>query len=120
MSARAKYAINIIDVIERKRSGQTNRDIAECYGVPTHAIEYALRKTGNTGMGRGRQRDYVHTPRVGRRTIIDRLLDATDEIVIERGLNGGYIVTAGNATGGESPDLNEALWLASREIGAKA
>jgi len=109
----SKYAINVLDVVERKRSGKTNRDIAEAYGIPTHAIEYALRKTGHTGMGRARQRDYVRAPRVGRRTIIDRLLDTADEVVIERGLNGGYIVTVGEATGGESPDLNEALWLAS-------
>jgi len=110
-----KYAINVLEVIERKRAGDTNRDIAETYGVPVHAIENVLRRTGNTGMGRGRQRSYERKPRAGRRTIIDRILDADDELIIERGLNGGYVVTAGGRTGGESEDLNEALWMAWRE-----
>jgi len=117
MSTRVKYAINIIEVIERKQAGETNRDIAESYGIPTHAIENALRRTGNTGMGRGRQQGYERKPRMARRTMLDRALDECEEVIIERGLNGGYIVTAGAHTGPEEFDLNEALWATCRLIG---
>ena len=105
----SKYAINILDVIERKRSGETNRLIAEAYGIPEHAIENALRRTGNTGMGRGKQRDYNRTARVGRRNIVDLCLDVCDEIVLERGLNGGYVATVGSKTGRECWGIAEAM-----------
>ena len=36
-------------------------------------------------------------------------LDRVDEVIIERGLNGGYIVSAGASTGVEEDDLSAAI-----------
>jgi hypothetical protein len=114
----SKYKINILDVLDLKDQRKTNRDIAEHFGVPIHAIENLLKMTGNTGMPKGQQRSTTASGRPARRTMLDRALDECDEVTIERGLNGGYIVTAGDHTGPEEFDLNEALWATCRMIGA--
>lgn len=112
--------LNAIEIIEDRRAGKTCRQIAEERGVPEHSIWNLMRKTGNAGRFRGEPKPYkkrdshYSVPEVTVSELIAWLVAEHDEIIIERGLNGGYIVTAGETTCSEQRDIQSALHAARR------
>ena len=113
--------INALDVIEDRRQGKTCREIAEMYGIPEHQVWRLSQQHGIAGKYRGKQRSRARSVpdrRIPNLTTHDLLLLAfgeADEVIIERGCNGGYLVTIGDHTGDEQRDLQSAVRAAMRQ-----
>lgn len=112
--------LNAIEIIEDRRAGKSCRQIAEERGVPEYSIWNLMRKTGYAGKFRAESKPYKKrephytVPEVTVAELIAWLVAEHDEIIIERGLNGGYVVTAGDTTSSEQRDVQSALRQARR------
>lgn len=107
--------VNILDILADWAAGKSQREIAESYGVAEHQIQYIIRKHNKCGThhastaGPGRGPSEPRMPKWTCAEMIGQLVYDYDDVTIEAGLNGGYIVTAGGWTSGEQRTVEGAL-----------
>jgi len=92
------------EIISLRKSGLSCRAVAEELDIEEHAVWYCMRRHGLAGLLRAAPE---RKPRM--KIDIDYALDAFGELSIERGLNGGYLVTIDGRTGEERMSIEAAI-----------
>jgi hypothetical protein len=88
----------------RTENNLSCRAVAEELGIEEYSVWYCMRRHGLAGKIR------AHAKAIKRIQIdLDYALDQVGEVIIERGLNGGYIVTVGDLTGLEKMSIDAAV-----------
>lgn len=94
-------------VIEWRQAGKSCRECAEILSVPEWQIWRLMRDTGHAGKYRAKTYRYGFR---GDSTAIGRAVKSWGEVLIEEGLNGGYIATLGDLhTGAECETVAAAI-----------
>ena len=92
------------EIIDMRTNGLSCRAVAEELDLEEHEIWGCMRRHGLTGKLRAKPERKAPV-----KIDIDYALDAFGELAIERGLNGGYLVTIDGKTGEERMSVEAAI-----------
>lgn len=105
---------NVVDIIQMRRDGLSCREIAERLEVPEYDIWNVMRRTGNAGKFRAKQRKPAtrRKPQSSMKRIED-VVERYGSLYIEAGAWAGYIATLDDThTGDECMTTDEAIYSA--------
>lgn len=92
------------EIISLRENGYSCRAVAEELAIEEHKVWSCMRRNGLAGKLRAAPE---RKPRM--KIDIDYVLDAFGELAVERGLNGGYLVTIDGRTGEERMSIEAAI-----------
>lgn len=98
MSGNNLYAVHDSVIHTLYTEGESQTQISRTLDIPLSAVRSRLSSMG-----------FIEKNRVDGTTDLDRALDEYEMLTIERGLNGGYVVTIEDATGEEKQTLIAAI-----------